>query len=159
MGFKIQSAMFIFAIMSLLLGCQSADHEIIIVPKNYEGYIVIIYDQKNGIEKQYIGRSRLYNIPSDGVLLTQFSNNPGWSALPKFYIDSMSGNNEIPFVENFENIPENRICAFGGASGSVNKDLAGNRIVRYKHYYVGNKNQIRQFIDIAEKIDIVELTE
>ena len=152
--------MLLFAIVSLVSGgCQLADHEIIVVPKNYEGYIVMIYGQENGIAEQYEGKSRLYNIPSNGVLLSQFSNNPGWSELPKFYNGLISKGNEIPFLVEFEKIPEDKICAFGGTSGVVNKDLAGNEVVRFKIYYVGNKNQIRQSIEKAEKLDITKLTE
>ena len=160
MVFKSQSAMILLAIISLLLGeCQSPYHEIIVVPKSYVGYIVIIYGQEKGISEEFSGKSRLYNIPSNGILLTRFSNIHGWSELPKFYNGSILGSNEIPFVVEFENIPENQIYAFGGTSGVANKDLSGNEVVRFKHFYIGNKNQILKSIEKAEKLDIIKLTE
>lgn len=53
--------------------------EIIILPKNYSGEILIIYDQEDGRPSEYEGLSRIYRIPEDGVLSTQFIWNPGFS--------------------------------------------------------------------------------
>jgi len=31
------------------------------------------------------------------------------------------------------------MAAYGGSSGAVNKDHAGNEVVRFIEYYIGNK--------------------
>jgi YD repeat-containing protein len=157
-SFRIKLVFLKITVISLLVGCRSADNEVIVVPENYEGYVVIVYGQEHGTAEQYEGTSRLYNVPSTGILLTQFSNNPGWAELPKVYRGSITRENEIPFIASFEKIPEDKICAFGGTSGAANKDLAGDEVVRFKQLYVGSKSRIRQAIEEAEKLDIIGLT-
>lgn len=141
-------------ILMISFGCQSAEHEIIIVPEGYTGYIIIIYGNSSGENKEYSNGSRVYNIPQNGILVSQFPNNPGWSGFPKFYYDSIALENEIPFISDFKDLHENEVTAFGGTTGGVNIDLKGNEIIRFKQYYIGNKSQILNSIDAAEKFDI-----
>ena len=38
---------------TMLLNCNSGDKEVMVVPKNCKGYVVIIYNQKNGVPAKY----------------------------------------------------------------------------------------------------------
>ncbi len=51
--------------------------EKIYLPKNYIGWIYIVYNQKEGT-KEREGGYRVYNIPKNGILLTQYDINQGW---------------------------------------------------------------------------------
>ena len=46
----------------MLLNCNSGDKEVIVVPKNYKGYVVITYNQKNGVPAKYEDGKRIYEI-------------------------------------------------------------------------------------------------
>lgn len=157
MAFKIKLLMILFFLLTVIFSCQTSDNEIVIVPRDYQGYALIIYGQTDGEDKEYRDGTRAYRIPSTGVLLTQFSNNPGWSEFPKFYYGSIAPENEIPFVAEFKNVPESEIVAFGGSVGGVNKDLAGKEVIRFKEYFIGNKSQIQKSVEAVEKLDLAEL--
>jgi hypothetical protein len=49
-----------------------------LIPENYRGPVVIIFNQKDGQKKEYEGKRRLYRIPPTGVLFTQFKDEQGW---------------------------------------------------------------------------------
>lgn len=147
-------------IMSLLLfSCATGEDEVYIVPKNYTGYVVIIYDQKKGAEPKYEGKKRVYEIPSNGILKTQFTGNYEWSHFPEFYYEKIAPENKIPFTVEPKNIPTNTIVVLSGVSGGANKDLAGKEVVRYKLYYIGNSAQIDTAYEAANKLDIAKLGE
>ncbi|HEX8529388.1 MAG TPA: hypothetical protein VF646_05175, partial [Cytophagales bacterium] len=52
---------------------NKAEPETILVPKGYEGVVVVIFDQQEGAPAKYEGKDRVYEIPEDGVLLTRFA--------------------------------------------------------------------------------------
>ena len=147
-------------IMSLILfSCGQKEDEVYIVPKNYTGYVVIIYDQKKGVAPKYEGKKRVYEIPSNGILKTQFKGNYEWTHFPEFYYEKIAPENKIPFTVEPKNIPVDTVVALSGASGSANKDLAGKEVVRYTLYYIGNNAQIDTAYEAANKLDIAKLGE
>ncbi len=125
---------------------QSAqgEDEIFIVPEGYAGYIVIIYDQEHGEPIRYAGKKRVYAIPPDGILRTQFSGNYGWADFSEFYYDSIAPENRIPFVSGPNSIPKDgSVVACGGSTGNYNKDpQGGGETVEFTRYYVGTSEQI-----------------
>jgi hypothetical protein len=77
---------------------NQAEPETHLIPKGYKGYVIIIFDEKNGVPEKYENGSRVYEIPSDGVLRTQFKKQKGWIAPGKvnyYYYD----NNERQKIE------------------------------------------------------------
>lgn len=147
-------------IMSLLLfSCDTQEDEVYIVPRNYIGYIVIIYDQQSGAEPKYEGGKRVYEIPSNGIFKTQFKGNYEWTHFPEFYYEKIAPENKVPFTVEPKNIPFDTVVALSGASGNANKDLAGKKVVRYALYYIGNNIQIDTAYEAAEKLDIAKLGE
>jgi len=138
----------------VLTSCDRGESEIVIVPRDYIGRILIIYDQTNGVDRRYDGKKRLYIIPSNGILKTKFSPNPGWIGLPEFYYEKISARNKIRFNFNPRKLPTNSTVAYGGTAGSVrNRD----KILRFLEYYVGNKSQIDSAYHQAQASDIIKL--
>jgi hypothetical protein len=56
----------------LLLQSNETSEDIFIIPENFKGTMVVIYDQENGAKKEFEKGKRVYRIPKDGVLKTQF---------------------------------------------------------------------------------------
>jgi hypothetical protein len=75
----------------LLLGgvyvWDRAEPEVHLLPAGYRGPVVIIFGQADGAALEREGRARVYRIPTDGVLRTQFDPNEGWRAPDYFYVD------------------------------------------------------------------------
>ncbi len=57
---------------------NTVEPEIILISKNYRGKVRILYNQKCGEKTEYENGKRIYKIPSDGVLLTQFKDEQGF---------------------------------------------------------------------------------
>ncbi len=143
----------------MFLGCNNGDKEVIILPKNYRGYVVIIYNQKAGVQAKYENGKRIYEIPSSGILKTQFDGNYGLREFTEYYFEKIAPENKIPSYVEFVKMPSNTIIGFMGATGNANKDYEGKQTVEYTLYYVGTKSDIERAIEQAERLDIVTLAE
>lgn len=95
--FLLYGLYLIWAIFAFGGGCNNMEGEIHYIPKGFTGRIYIIFDDKNGLPKEYLRNRRLYKIPKSGILRTQFKANYGWINSDKdqnfYYIDN---NKEIP---------------------------------------------------------------
>ncbi|RAV29703.1 DUF6843 domain-containing protein [Sinomicrobium soli] len=158
MNFKINIPVLLLVLISVLTSCQRGEPSIFVVPEDYKGYILVIYNQENGADKEYQDKSRVYRIPSSGVLLSKFTSNPGLSGFPKFYNGSIAPENQIRFTMDRE-LPSDTIIATGGIAGGVNKDPDGNEVIRFIQYYVGTKEQIGEAHKEVENLDIIELVD
>ncbi|MGS2762176.1 DUF6843 domain-containing protein [Sinomicrobium sp. M5D2P9] len=159
MNFKINIPVLLFVALSVFAGCgPSGEEAIFVVPENYTGYILVIYDQENGAEKEYKDKARIYRIPSNGILLSKFPTNPGWSDFPKFYYRNIDQENEIRFTMDRE-LPADTVIATGGSSGYASRDSEGKKGIRFVQYYIGTKDQIDEAYEEAENLDIVKLVD
>lgn len=71
----------------LLVGCENSKIEFLI-PSNYTGSIIVIYNQKSGsIEKETEHGIRIYQIPKNGVLFTQSQRIKGALNISFWYVD------------------------------------------------------------------------
>lgn len=143
----------------MIFGCNTKENEVYILPENYTGYVVIIFGQKNGLEKKYENGKRIYEIPPSGILKTQFEADYGRSDFPEFYYRDIQEENKIPHSYDFENLSDDEIVGFGGRSGVANRDLKGDSVVRFREFYIGTKSQIEVAVKEVEKLDIISLTD
>ena len=76
-------------IVMLVVGCsKDAEKEAFYIPQNYTGPIAIVFDQKNGVPKEYKDGWRIYRIPESGVLYTQLPDVKGLLHRKFYYVDS-----------------------------------------------------------------------
>jgi hypothetical protein len=67
----------VFALMGLIIFLSFAKREIYLIPDNLEGEVIVVFDQPDGEPEKYLDKKRLYEIPDDGILYTQFKWNSG----------------------------------------------------------------------------------
>jgi hypothetical protein len=146
-------------VIQLLAGCTQVEEEIFILPKDYRGYIIIIYNQVNGTSKKYEGSKRVYQIPENGILKTQFSTNDGWRTSPEFYYEKINSSTSLLFVTELEKVPNDKVVACGGTAGSVKKNEFADDRIMFVEYYVGTKEQIKKFQEEARQINILKMAE
>lgn len=146
---------FLLAIFSL--GCNNKVEDVIfIIPKDYTGYVIILFEQENGREKEYEDQKRLYKVSENGILKTKFEAEYGVGNFPTFFYENIEGQ-QIPYKAEFERVELDNVNAFGGSVGKANKNLEGTSFVRFALYYIGNKEQIQKAIKESERIDYIEL--
>lgn len=147
-------------ILSLVLfGCDSGEQEIIIIPKDYTGYILIIFNQANGSPPEYESKKRIYKIPKNGVLKTQFTGNYGSVGFTEFYYDQISPENKLSSFVELKKLPDHTVVGFRGATGTVKKSSESEDRIEFVKFFVGSKYQIEQAKQEADKLDIVKLAE
>lgn len=56
----------------IFIQVNKASEDVFIIPENFKGTIAIVYGQENGNEKEFENGKRLYRIPKNGILKTQF---------------------------------------------------------------------------------------
>lgn len=141
----------------ILLGCNKGERELVIVPKGFIGYILIVYDQIDGEDIQYKDNKRVYKVPANGILKTKFSANPGWIGIPEFYYGEIAPENKISFSLDLGSVPVDSVVAYGGIAGSVKKKAGEKEVIRFLEYYIGNIEQINHAKEQAQKLDIIKL--
>lgn len=147
----------LFTISMVVEGCSQIKKEVFILPRNFTGYIMILYNQSSGMPIKIEDGKRIYQIPENGILITKSSNDESWMELPEFYYEKIDKTKQVPFKIEYKDIPVDSVVAYGGTSGAANKDLAGKEVVRFTKYFIGNKSQIDSAYQKVEKLDILKL--
>lgn len=142
---------------------EFGDGEVFILPDGYTGVVYIFYNQDKGEPVKYEQRKRVYEIPSNGILKTQFSLNTGWHHFGEFYYRQESGNLiRIPFVfqgkdmESKKDIDPNAVHVCCGSSGNAGRGPREPRVV-FEHFYVGTDDEIHAASERSEKINPIDL--
>ena len=85
--------------VSLVLGdmyvwgrAEPATH---LIPAGFEGPVVILFNDPLGAPAERDGRRRIYRIPENGILRTQFPPNDGWSRPTYVYVDESGARSPI----------------------------------------------------------------
>ena len=149
---------FLFFVSVLLSGCIKGESEIFLLPKNYTGYVLVLYNQKwTGAAVKYKRGKRVYEIPSNGIFKTRFLFEAGHSDFPKFYYEKIASENRIPYKMYARNIPVDTVVAFGGTVTNY-EAKRGNGVV-LESYYIGNSSQIDTIIEAADQINVERLSD
>lgn len=92
-----------FSILLFLSSCvNKAEPEVHLIPKGYKGPVIIIFEDKQGKPEKYEDGKRVYEIPADGVLRTQFKKQQEFIApgdLKYYYYDG-NGRQEINYLQS-----------------------------------------------------------
>lgn len=95
----IKNIAYYLLLLLIITGCaQEAEDTIRLIPEGYQGTVLIIFNQEDGTQKEYEGNKRVYRIPENGVLNTQFKPNYGMQKYEFFYVNDKGERTEIPFV-------------------------------------------------------------
>jgi hypothetical protein len=121
----------LFSILFFFSSCMNqAEPETHLIPKDYKGYVIVIFDEKNGVPKKYENGSRVYEIPSDGVLRTQFRKQKGWIAPGKvnYYYYDNSERQKLEYLQSTQGVKDDsKIYVFSEEiSGKTVRYLIGN---------------------------------
>ena len=94
------------AILSFFVAFQinKAEPETFLIPQDFRGEIVVFYDEPCGKLPVHRNGRRVYEISSDGVIITQFKKNDGYLDRNFCFSDSERSETEIPYFhrQDFE---------------------------------------------------------
>ena len=126
-----------------LAGCGYAEPEIHLIPDGYVGPVFIVQEWPDGQPERYEEGRRLYEIPADGLLLTQFSSNDGIIDDRYYYVSPSGERREIVgrSYSTIHDTPENRADTTVLIHG-LGVGIMGSASVPYQQYLVGTKTDI-----------------
>jgi hypothetical protein len=122
-----------------------------LIPAGCVGDVYIIYDQPNGAEQEYDGASRVYRIPSNGILFTKFSAETETENQQYFYVTPKGERKKImqvstgdfnepwSYIKNPKEPSRNNIVIIDG--GVIWSIISANNNYEYQQAFVGSYNQ------------------
>jgi hypothetical protein len=130
---------------------EVGENETYLLPNRFMGIVTIIFNQKNGMPEKYEGDKRLYEIPDNGILITQFKQNYGWHKFPTYYYIAADNKRiQIPYALEAYQLSLDTIKIYGHRSG-MNGDEATS-YVKYDMFFVSTKKEIDSLENIADKL-------
>jgi hypothetical protein len=137
-------------------GCNDiAQPEIHLIPQGYSGEVFILHQVAAGEPMVREGWSRIYRIPTGGVLRSRTDANEGWG-MPRFFYLAADGRREritgysaVTIADTPENLNDPEVGIYGRTVG-VLFDRVHRCPVRYEKYFVGTKRQFRAMTDAGD---------
>jgi hypothetical protein len=135
---KIFTSIFPFILIFYSSCINTAEKEIILIPDGYIGRIDILFNLEGGNSPKFEKGFRVYEIPENGILKTQFKTNNGVfseDARQIFYVDKTGKRRRLIKLANEDAaINENQIQAFSfvvGQKGFDDCDLEFNSVFEF----------------------------
>jgi len=98
-----------------LISCSMGKGEIHLIPNHYEGAVLIVFNVPDGTPEKYEDGKRVYEIPENGILKTQFTFSSDWivSSNLEYYYDLGNGKRQrISYPDRPESLPPKQIQVF-----------------------------------------------
>ena len=100
---KIVSGLIVISIIAMwgLLGCKHSQAETYLIPEGFKGRVNVIFNQSKGESPTYENGRRVYQIPVNGILVTQFKDEYGIVDHQYYYVDG-NGNKKPLRIFRYE---------------------------------------------------------
>jgi hypothetical protein len=142
--------MLVLLIGSGVFGCREPEAESYYIQKGFQGRINIIFNQSKGDSFKYENGRRVYQIPSNGILLTQFKDEYGIVDHQYYYVDGI-GNKKALKIFSYDYNKDgttkwivkdrNEVGVFlDGTTGGY-----GRSNIRYQEFIVSDYNSLDSF--------------
>jgi hypothetical protein len=118
--------------LAIFAGCRvSSEPELFLIPENYEGVVVILFNQPNG-QMRFIDNRRLYDIPPNGILATKFPKTTHGKLDQKYYYKNVNGDKKSEIqVYSFGPSDERKNYVMNGLYGNFTNNLDSNNTHNY----------------------------
>jgi len=89
-----------FGVIALMFNsCIWGEREIFLIPKDYEGPVIILVNEDKGNETKYEDGNRIYEVPKNGILYTKFDNQEKYVHIEYYYVDTNGQRTPIEDIE------------------------------------------------------------
>ena len=100
---KAKFQLLYLSILIVLISCKTkGEDSIYLVPKYYEGNLVILFNQKEGLDTLYENKKRIYRFDYNGVLKTKFEPNYGTKQHLYYYVDKLGNRSPLKYLSRSE---------------------------------------------------------
>ena len=145
--------LYIILIACFTIRCnKNPEPETYLIPKGFTGRVDVIFNQKTGVPSKYENGRRIYMIPNNGILLSQFNDEYGIVNRKYYYVDSVNNRSELPVFQYQQNSDgtssaivsdSNRVGIFiDGTTGIYGDSLDGR--IPYQEFIVANPKNLKK---------------
>jgi len=145
-------------LFSIVLGCKNPEPETYLIPYGFQGRVNVIFNQANGSPIRYEHGRRVYQIPPNGILLTQFTDGYGLIDHQYFY-SNQDGNKKPLRTFHYEHNKDGTTKWIINDSSEVGIFLDGitgsygNDNVKFQEFIVANYSNLDSFFRTKYKGD------
>ena len=120
---------------------------IYLIPKNYQGKVNIIFNQTQGDSIKYEKGCRVYVIPENGILLTNFKDQYGKVDRKYYYLDESGNRESIDIILPHDNNTKKGVLRDGtvGVYGNSDEESA----LFYQEFYITNKDELDNYFSMT----------
>lgn len=136
---------FVFVLFNLFSCNQGNEKEIYLISSNFKGKVNIVFSQANGEPVKYEEGVRIYKIPKDGILLTQFKEQQGFVKREYFYTDNNNSRKPLKIIINMEDINSSEISVFRDGTIGVYGNSNDKKSLIYQEFYVTDKTNFESY--------------
>lgn len=152
---KAMLGLYLVAFLQLISSCiHKAEPETYLIPSNLTGKVNILFNMDRGAAKEYDGKRRVYRIPPDGVLLTQFKMNDGFVDRDYYSVDSNGKRSslEVYLLDHSKRdtadyivSDKNKKGIFGDGTSGQYGGTGNTKSVQYQEFIVSSYAQLDSF--------------
>lgn len=150
----MKNSALIISIVITLASCVASKKNVFILPKEYQGVVVVFHEIKNGKIIHDDHNSFVYKIPDNGVLLVKNSFCESCSQI-EYYYEFPKLRNKIEYCWGCK-LNDRHSMVYGGSTGVYDSD---NQIFECTIFIVGTKANEDSLTRVRDNLDIKALFE
>lgn len=136
---------FVLVLFNLFSCNQEIEKEIYIIPSTFKGKVNVIFSQANGKPIKYENNARVYEIPEDGILLTQFKEQEGFVKREYFYVDKDNNKKPLKIIIDIEDETSTDISVFRDGTIGVYGNSNDENSLTYQEFYITDKGSFESY--------------
>ena len=138
---------------------KRGEDEIHLLPEGYTGSVFIIFNQPDGQEKGYEDGKRVYIIPPDGILKTQFSPNEGLARVNYYYVNGKRKELEYKFGKEMYEVTDSiKVYVTAESRGVATGDIDRKKYT-FMSYIVSSLGQVDSIYANVSDVHVPNLLE
>ena len=95
----LTAKLLLFVITIFIISCErEGENSIYLIPKNYEGNLIILFNQQDGKDTAFDKQERIYRFDKYGILKTKFQPNYGLQQNHYYYLDSLGNRTPLRYL-------------------------------------------------------------
>ena len=141
------SIIWILTLLSTVSCKTNPESEDYLIPKGFIGRATVIFNQEKGVPPKYENGRRIYELPPNGILVTQFKAEYGIIDHRYFYVDSSGNRTQLDifqdesFKDSTISVDRNKIGIF---SDGITGQYAEGKKAPFQFFFVSSYNSFNK---------------
>ncbi|MET0637852.1 MAG: hypothetical protein ABWZ25_17610 [Chitinophagaceae bacterium] len=148
---------YLLSALQFIVSCGSQpEPETYLLPQDFTGKVNIIFNQANGEPVKYENGRRVYEIPANGILLTQFKDEDGIIDHEYYYVDSAGNRTRLNVFSDDEKEKATNAGVFRDGTVGVYGNSSDPKSLSYQEFYIASGNEFEMYFTPQYQKDFVD---